>query len=265
MPSAAGLYYFAHGIENEHRPPVLLLHGAGGTHLHWPPEVRRLNGQRIFALDLPGHGKSDGIGFQSVVDYAQSIAAFIRALKLPPVILVGHSMGGAIALMLALRFPKRVRGLALVGSGARLRVSPAILESASNPATFPTAVQTVINLAFGPQAEARLKELAAERMLATRSSVLHGDFLACDAFDVMEKVNRIKAPTLVLCGSEDKMTPVRYSEFFHETIEESQLHIIPGAGHMVMLEEPQAVAQILLDFLNTFPDLEPFANPKNPD
>jgi len=255
MPSAAGLYYFAHGLEQTHRPPVLLLHGAGGTHLHWPPEIRRLNGQRILALDLPGHGKSEGVGFQSVLDYAQSVAAFIRALKLPPVILVGHSMGGAIAQTLALRFPKRVCGLGLVGTGARLRVSPAILENASTPATFPLAVQMVMDMAFGPQADTRLKELAAERMLETRSSVLYGDFIACDSFDVMEKIKRIKIPTLVVCGTEDKMTPMRYSEYFAENIEGARLNMVDGAGHMVMLERAQRVAEILLDFFNTFPDL----------
>lgn len=255
MPVAAGLYYFAYGEENLHRPPALLLHGAGGTHLHWPPDIRRLNGQRIFALDLPGHGKSEGIGYQSVLDYAQSVAAFIRALKLPPAILVGHSMGGAIAQTLALRFPKRVHGLGLVGTGARLRVSPAILENASAPATFPLAVQAIIDMAFGPEADARLKELAAERMLEIRPSVLSGDFLACDSFDLMEKVERIKVPTLVICGAEDKMTPVRYAEYFRDHIQAAQVQVVPGAGHMVMLEQPQAVADMLRDFYHSFPDL----------
>lgn len=255
MPSAAGLYYFAHGVENEHRPPVLLLHGAGGTHLHWPPEIRRLNGQRIFALDLPGHGKSEGVGAQSILDYAQSVAAFIRALKLPPAILVGHSMGGAIAQTLALRFPKRVCGLGLVGTGARLRVSPAILENASTPATFPLAVRTIIDAAFGTQAETHLKELAAERMLETRSSVLYGDFLACDTFDLMEKVRRIKVPTLIICGADDRMTPLRYSQYLTESIEGARLHVVEDTGHMVMLERPQRVAEILLDFFNTFPNV----------
>ncbi len=251
MPVAGDLYYFAHEAENFSRPPVILIHGAGGNHLYWPPQIRRLHNQRIFAVDLPGHGKSGGVGHHAVDDYAEEILKFLKALKLNAAILVGHSMGGAIALHVAIRSPKRVLGLGLVGSGARLRVAPAILQSASDPSTFADAVRLIIGASFAPQTHARLKELAAQRMSETRSAVLYGDFLACDAFNATEQISKISLPTLLLCGAEDKMTPSKYSEFLRDRIPGAQMALVPDAGHMAMLEQPEGVGRILSDFLNT--------------
>src|SRR5512142_1774828 len=107
MPSAAGLYYFAHRAEDLTRPAVILIHGAGGHHLYWPPQVRRLLGERLFAVDLPGHGKSAGVGQHSIHDYAGAIIAFMDALHLNRAVLAGHSMGGAVALDAAIEWPNR--------------------------------------------------------------------------------------------------------------------------------------------------------------
>lgn len=253
MPVAAGLYYFAHEADNVTRPPVVLIHGAGSHHLYWPPQVRRLHDQRIFAVDLPGHGKSAGLGHQTVEDYGGEITEFLKALKLNAAILVGHSMGGAVALQVALHSPKRVLGLGLLGCGAKLRVNPTLLHSASAPATFAEAIRLVTDLSFSPEASPRLKEQAGQRMAETRPSVLYGDFLACDAFDVTDRLSKVSAPTLILCGAEDKMTPVKNSEFLQENIPGAQMEILPGAGHMLMLEQPDRVAVLLADFLNSIP------------
>src|SRR5512144_1734171 len=104
MPVAASLYYFSHNEDERSRPPIILIHGAGGTHLSWPPEVRRLPDQRVYAVDLPGHGKSEGIGRQSISAYARNLVAFMDAAKLSKAVIVGHSMGGAVALTLGLDF-----------------------------------------------------------------------------------------------------------------------------------------------------------------
>ncbi len=253
MPTAAGLYYFAHQADVLTQLPVILVHGAGGTYLHWPPEIRRLNGQRIFALDLPGHGKSGGVGRQSIDDYVQVVLGFMRDAGLRAAVFVGHSMGGAIALTMAIEHPKQVLGLGLVSSGSRLRVAPAILENTADPATFPLAVKTINDWAFGPNTNPRLKELAAQRMAETRPTVLYGDFLACDAFDVMDRLPEIHAPTLIVCGTEDKLTPVRYSKYLGEHIPAAQLELVEGAGHMVMLEQPETVSAVLETFFRKIP------------
>jgi pimeloyl-ACP methyl ester carboxylesterase len=253
MPVASHLYYFANEPENYLRPPVVLLHGAGGNHLYWPPQVRRLHEQRMFAVDLSGHGKSGGIGHHAIDAYAADVIEFIKAIGLNAVVLVGHSMGGAIALHAAIRFPRQVLALGVVGSGARLRVTPALLRSTADAGTFPAAVKQITDLSFAPQTSARLKELAAQRMAEVRPSVLHGDLLACDAFDVTDQLSTVPAPTLILCGAEDRMTPPKYSEFLQTHIAGSRLEIMPNAGHMLMLEQPDAVAGSLARFLDSIP------------
>ena len=86
-------------------------------------------------------------------------------------------------------------------------------------------------------------------MLRTPVPVIEGDLRACDGFDLMEQVQKITAPTLVICGTDDLMTPPKYAEYLHQKFKESQLALIPGAGHMVMLEKPDEVNQAIEVFL----------------
>jgi pimeloyl-ACP methyl ester carboxylesterase len=252
MPIAAGLYYFAHGEELQDRPPVLLIHGAGGTHLSWPPQLRRLNGQRVYTLDLPGHGKSEGVGRQDITEYAISVYEFMKALRLSSAVVVGFSMGSAIALSLALKYRKRVLGLGLVGSGGKMRVAPSTLELASNESSFLPAVEAIIENSYSSDVDPRIKELAVEQMQETRQAVLYSDLVACDTFDVMERVDKISVPTLLVCGSADRMMPPNRSEYLRDQIEGAQLHILEGAGHMVMIERPDEVAGLLTEFIGQF-------------
>ena len=207
--------------------------------------------QRIYAIDLPGHGKSEGIGLQSIPDYARSVLDFMEALKIHKAVFVGHSMGGAVALWLGIHHPSLTLGLGLISTAPRLRVAPELVSSSSVAATLPEAIKNTINMAFGPNADPRTRELAAQRMAETRYPVLHGDFLACNIFDESSLLGRAKAPALIVCGSEDRMTPARYSEVLHSRLKKSLLYIVDGAGHMVMLEQPMAVANILNLFLNS--------------
>ena len=256
MPTAASLYYFshpgeafAHEGEDPTNTPIILIHGAGGSHLHFPPELRRLNGFQVAALDLPGHGKSEGVGRQTISEYVQVVQDFMDAINLPAAVIIGHSMGSAIALQLALDAPDRVLALVILGGGSRLGVAPSILESTANEATFPLAIKTIVDLSYGSQASDRLKELATQRMQETRPTVLNGDFIACNEFNAREGLAEIKVSTLILCGTEDKMTPPKYSKQLDEHIPNSELALIEGAGHMVMLEKPRDVAGVIERFV----------------
>ena len=252
MPTAAGYYYFAHEANDHSRPPIILIHGAGGNHLSWPPQLRRLPDQRIFAPDLPAHGKSEGIGRHTIEDYVQDVLEFMSELKIYSAILVGHSMGSAVALSAAIHFPKRVTALGLIGSGVRLRVAPALLRASSDPSTFASAVRMINDASFSSQSS-QIMELSTQRMMETRPTVLYGDLMACDAFDAMDQLSKLARPTLIICGSEDKMTPLGHSEFLREHIAGARLEVVPNAGHMVMLEQPDLVSGLLADFFNSIP------------
>lgn len=248
MPIAANIYY-AEQRSDTGRLPLVLIHGAGGTHLHWPPEVRRIPGQPVYALDLPGHGKSEGLGQQAVDKYAEAVIAWADAVGFEQAVFCGHSMGGAVCQHLAVYSPERVAGLGLISTGARLRVLPDILENSASTFTFPRAVEIIMQKAYARQADPRLIQLARERMLEIRSTVLHSDYLACDQFDLMEQIENIQAPTLIMTGLEDQLTPSRYAQYLANKIPKSTLLLVPEAGHMLPLEKPHNVAAELLNFL----------------
>lgn len=255
MPELVGMYYFAHEPEQQEkkRPPVILIHGAGGNHLSWPPQIRRLAEYRVYALDLPGHGKSEGTGRHSIEEYAEDIILFMKELKLGSAVFAGISMGGAVALTLALKYPRKVLGLALFGCGAKLRVAPKTFEDLGNANTFESGVQDVNANCFSANAPQNLVDLSLRAMLETRPSVLLGDFMACNEFDVTERISAIKKRTLIVCGSEDKMTPPRLSENLRDSLKNSTLQVVEGAGHIVMAEQPDVTSKILNDFLDSIP------------
>lgn len=256
MPDAAGVGYkhYRGGPPKAGRPPVVLIHGAGGTRLHWPPTLRRLAGAEVYALDLPGHGEAPGPGQSTIAGYRQAIVSWMQALDLPPAVVIGHSMGGALALALALDAPSRVAGIVLVGTGARLRVHPLLLEATASGGVSTQTLSTLVAWWYSPDASPRLRMLASRGLSATNTAVLHGDFLACDGFDVMDRLASIDRPALVIVGEDDHMTPAKYARYLSERLPISRLEIIPGAGHMVMLEQPVAVERAISDWLEqTFP------------
>lgn len=247
---AASIYYTLSPAP-KNASPVILLHGAGGSRLSWHPLLRRLGGRTVYTLDLPGHGRSTPPACDSIAAYAARVAAWMQALNLPPAVIVGHSMGSAIALTLALDYADRVRSLILIGSGARLRVHPSLLEWTKRPETLEQAIQTLLEWGFGPNAPQALKDLAAQHMRQTPPATFHADFLACDRFDIRDRLAEIAHPTLLLCGTEDRMTPPRFSEFLAENLPHAQLQRIEAAGHMLMLEQPQAVKEAVHAFLQS--------------
>jgi len=229
------------------RPPLVLVHGAGGDRYHWPHQVRRLAGTEIYALDLPGHGRSFGPGRRTIAAYSQVLKTFAEALALPPFILAGHSMGGAIALDFALRYGDALAGLVLVGAGARLRVNAVILEGLTQDFSATTA--QLIDWMYSPTFPSAMRQKALDQLRSNEPQTLHNDFAACNEFDVRTKVTSLTLPTLIICGVEDKMTPIKFSEIIHQSIAGSHLHLVEEAGHMVMIEQPEVVAGLFQKFM----------------
>jgi pimeloyl-ACP methyl ester carboxylesterase len=228
-------------------PSVVLLHGAGSNHLGWPAQLRRLPDFPVYALDLPGHGRSAGPGYNSIDEYADITAALFQTLDLDAVILVGHSMGGAIAQMTALRYQEMVAGLVLIGTGARLPVSDLIMNQTLSD--FDAVVDFVAKYAWARGTPKLLINAGIKLMRDAGADVTYGDYLACHSFDVRELVGQIKVPTLVVGGSSDMMTPIKFSHFLADQIPQANLVTIEGGGHMMMLEQAEEVTAVITQFL----------------
>jgi pimeloyl-ACP methyl ester carboxylesterase len=238
-------YVFRPGQDGGHT--LIFIHGAGGTHKHWGYQLQGLKQANRYGLDLPGHGRSGGSGRTSISGYAEVVLKFMESLELDRATIVGHSMGGAIAQYLALEHPAEVCGLVLVGSGARLRVLPNLLDRML--VDFPATVDDLLGWAFSPQADPDLITLGREEWLENDPGIVHGDFSVCDLFDVMGRLGEIRCPTLVVCGEGDSLTPPKYARYLTDSIPGAALALVPEAGHMVMLEQPQAVNRAIVEFL----------------
>lgn len=229
-------------------PAVLFVHGGGGTQEHWRFQVRQVGSRWMaLAVDLPGHGDSQGEGYRTIAEYRDFVRDLLDALGISRAVLVGHSMGGGIAQSFALAYPDRLAGLVLVGTGARLRVHPDIF--ATIQWDMAEAGRLISQWAYSQSALPATVAQAAEAFARNPATVLEGDFRACDAFDLMHEIAAIRVPTLVLCGEEDRLTPVKYARFLQERIPGATLTIIPSAGHLVMLEKPVEVNRALTAFL----------------
>lgn len=258
MPIAAGLYYANSEGGNRQQPPVILIHGAGSSHLCWPAALRRLPGCRVLALDLPGHGRSAGVGLQSIDLIADRLVDFLEALGLYHAVFIGHSLGGAAALGLAARHPGHVAGLGLIGSGAYLNVPPELVQQLSSPVTYGAGLQQIEASLSAPKTPPGMLEDALRMLKETRPSVLYADWLACSRYDLRDRVAGIRAPTWVACGTADRATPLAFSHFLASRLPDAELQILSGAGHLIFMEESEALARGLLDFLRRKRLLEAF-------
>lgn len=250
MPSKENIYYHAYKGIGEGDIPLVLIHGAGGNYLSWPSNIRRLPGCHVFALDLPGHGKSVGRGYQSIAGYADEVAKWMQAIQLKHAVIMGHSMGSAIAAQIALDSSELASALILGGSAAKLRVSPALLEASGSTTTFPKANEMIVQWSFFQGSSQRLKELICSRMMEVRPSVLNGDLVACNSFDLDARLKEITLPVLVVCGEADRMVPLSRSQYLASMIPGAKLETIPKAGHMFMLEQPERTEEVVLSFIH---------------
>ncbi len=253
MPTAAGIHYFYHEAGSMMSPPLLLLHDAGGDHLSWPSEIRRLTGTRVYTLDLPGHGKTDGLGRQYIEEYARSLAEFMDAVGLARAVIGGHGMGGAVTLALALERPERVAGTVLIATGARLPIPAGVMENGAHPSTLARAIQAMQELSFAISTPEALRDGYCHQLSRIRPTLLYGDWLACSRYDLTPKLADIRTPTLVICGTDDRLTPLVHSTLLSSRIPGAALQTVDRAGHMVTVEQPVHVAKLISVFLRTVP------------
>jgi pimeloyl-ACP methyl ester carboxylesterase len=226
---------------------LVFIHGSGGNSSAWSHQYSKLHTLfNIAAVNLPGHGKSGGCGEQDILEYVLRLKEILGFLKLERPILIGHSLGAAIALCFSTKYPQDLSGVVAVGGGLTMPVNPDILKGLRQQ---PEVVMDLI-CKFSLAKENRPKLFDTLRASLSQASVdvLSGDMLACSKFDLTGELKKIIAPVLVICGAEDKMTPPASSEQIAAGISGAKLVLIEGAGHMVMTEKPFAFNEALKDF-----------------
>ena len=226
---------------------VILVHGAGGNSLLWNRTLRYLSGDsRAAAVNLPGHPSGE-ISCTTVEAYAESLHRFIAEGGFDSPAVCGHSMGGAIALTLAVRHPGDISGLILVSTGAKLGVDKKLIEGLSdNPLR---AIENMITPWSFNAIDLGLGREARTALSVSNLPVFLNDYLACQGFDVREKLKEIRAKTLVVCGDKDRMTPPKWSHYLRANIVGAELCFVKDSGHMLPLEKPEPLAKVVQGFL----------------
>jgi pimeloyl-ACP methyl ester carboxylesterase len=234
---------------DEQKPTLVFIHGAGESALLWQAQVEGLGDRaNTVALDLPGHGRSGGRPRQRVEDYAAATVDFIAAIGAPRPVPCGLSMGGAITQQLLLDRPALFRAGIIVSSGARLRVLPSLFEMIA--ADMHAYVAMIDRLGFSEKTPAAVKQPFLEDSLRAAPAVAHGDFTACDRFDVIARLGSIRTPVLIISAEDDRLTPPKYGLFLERGIPGAVRRHIMDAGHFVPIEKPQEVNAAIAAFLD---------------
>ncbi len=228
---------------------TVFIHGSGGDREEWRGQLDGLSSRfNIIALELPGHGKSDPPGETSIAAYSDWVVDFTESLGLKKVVVIGCSLGSAITQWIALTPKPWLVGIGLVGAGARLRVHPDYLQGTLH--FNKDILVSFADFALAREADPEIRSAIRDRFLTGSVELIHGDLSACDKFDMMDKVSQIALPTCILVGEDDRLTPPKYSRFLQSAIKGSRLTVIPGAGHLVMMEKPKEFNEFVGNFLD---------------
>jgi len=260
------LYAYSGGKPFDPRLPcVVFIHGAQHDHSVWILQSRYLahHGLAVLAIDLPGHGRSDGPPARTVEQMAEQIAAALAPLANPRLLLAGHSMGSLIALEVARHLPARVAGVALIGTASPMRVSDALLAATRDD---PVAAMDMINVwshspliapfAVRPGNPAPGFNIVWQNLrLMQRIAAVNGadvlptDFAACNAYDsALDAARALQCPALFVLGSLDQMTPPKAAQSLIAACAEPQVVTLPATGHAMMAENPDGVRRALASF-----------------
>ena len=249
MPIIEDIRYFEVDSSKRFRPPLILIHGAGSDHSIWPHRLRRLPGWRVIAIDLPGHGGSLGAVPASIQEYARRVWKFLIQIKIYHAILLGHSLGGMIALEMALSEPERVASLILLGASRYPPRQPELCARLERPADRDRMLQILEKNLFSPDCDPKLKKRIMLSLAPARLSVLCADWKLALEYLVPENLHEISCPALILSGEHDRMTPPASGRALAGIIPHARFECIPKAGHSLFLEQTELVTLKIQDFL----------------
>jgi len=231
------------------RATLVFIHGAGGSGGFWQAQVEGLDGRvNTLAIDLPGHGRSDGEGQDTIEDYARAVLDFIRRIDVPKPIPCGLSMGGAIVLQLLIDCQDMLTAGILIGTGARLKVAPVIFETLEN--NYNDFIDMISGLVASKATDSEFIRRFREEIARCNPAVTLKDFQACNCFDVMQHIGSIKLPVLVVSAEDDQLTPVKYGEFLKNNIPVTSGAHILDAGHILPMEKPKEFNEAIKHFLD---------------
>ena len=257
------LHYTHNGVKTS-GPHLVLIHGAGGEVRCWPATWRlagaaqsaiglaithdpnRITNHSIYAIDLPGHGRSPGPAKETIGDLADVIEHFLDAEDLTNVVLAGHSLGGAIALTVAARKNPRVIGQVIVASAAKIGVTEAILDGLQTE--FEKTVDFIVKYSFDRASGPFFAKKAREYTIATGPTATHADFLACTTVDLRDKLDDIRLPTLVIAAENDRMIPHKHSASLAEGLPNARLESFADCGHYPHLDRTTRVEVPIAQF-----------------
>jgi len=233
---------------------IALIHGAGGNGHRWYRQVDALGASHSpVALDLPGHGRSSGVeGLTSVQDYSDFVVAFLDALKIGSAVITGWSMGGAIAMDMALRHPSRVDALILVATSAKFSLTKDRIE-ALKAVTMGRAPQAFTTDGYSPRTIKENFDVVREgwmEQIKTDPRVRYTDILACSQIDLRESIAKIDKPTLIFAGADDQGTTVADAELIKSRIRGAKLQVVADAGHIIPAERPAELNGAIGQFLS---------------
>jgi pimeloyl-ACP methyl ester carboxylesterase len=238
---------------NQNRPMGLTPSNQGVTKLF----NAGLENYSIYAVDLPGHGKSEGTIKSSIDEYSNFIIDFLDAMDIEHACLVGHSMGAAIALNASLSHHWRICSIVSIGGASKMIVNDAILEGLKN--TFEPTVDSIVKYSWhkktGAIADSQLmavyfREKAKQRIIDAGSKTVYGDFLACSRFDLSQRLQEITIPVLVIASDGDRMVPLDVSWEMAKDIKGSYFVSLKNCGHFQHIEQSGKVAGELVNFLS---------------
>jgi len=224
---------------------LIFVHGSGNTGEVWKCQTTYFPDS--VAINLPGH--PEGKPCTSVGDYAGWLHEYILKQGYKEPVLAGHSLGGAIVQSYALKYHQDLKALILIATGARLRVHPDYLAIIGDGIADPERWLKEFVEPLYARVPPEFKEGIIKDVAKVGAAVQLNDFLCCDQFDVMDKVSEIKLPALVICGSEDNLTTVKYHQYLANKIAGARLMVIDGATHFVLLEKPAEVNLAIERFL----------------
>lgn len=243
------------------RETIVFVHGAALDHTVWLLQSRYFahHGRNVAAVDLPGHGRTDGPLIDTIPGMADWVLAAADALGVSKSILVGHSMGSLVTLEAAARCPERVARLALLGSAVPMQVADPLMNAARENEHLGF---DLINI-WGHSAKAQLGGSETPGMWMTGSAirlleragpdVLYNDLNACHQYGHgLESGAKVACPTLLLAGRQDIMTPIKVARDLVAAIPAAEMKVL-DCGHLLMSEMPNEVLDELTAFIGPPP------------